>query len=83
LAGQLQEGGGRQLKQVSVKSAFDSPDVLQECMADLRGMVAEYGSGAACAVVPKTSVAYPQVSAFQGWTHLLRQARGILVCLAV
>ena len=63
LAGKSQEGGSRQLKQVSVMAAFDSPDVLQECTSSLRDMVAEYGSDAACAVVPKASIAYPQVSA--------------------
>ena len=62
-AGHSQDSGGRQLKQVSVKSAFDSPDVLQECTADLRRMASEYGSDAACAVVPKAAVAYPQVRA--------------------
>ena len=46
-----------------MKSAFDSPDVLQECTADLRRMASEYGSDAACAVVPKAAVAYPQVRA--------------------
>ena len=60
VAGQAQDGGGRQLKQVTVKSAFDSPDTLQECTADLRRMAGEFSSNAACAVVPKAAVAYPQ-----------------------
>ena len=57
----VKPGAGEQMTQIAITAAFDSPDTLQRCLADVRAMAAERGSTAACAVVPKSCIAYPQV----------------------
>lgn len=46
---------------VTVSKAFDSPDLLHNCLSFLRDYAAEKAALAACAVVPLKGVAYPQV----------------------
>ena len=58
-AGKAQEGGA-ELLQVRIMTAFDSPDMLQNCLTYLREYVEEQGALAACAVIPQNGVAFPQ-----------------------
>ena len=46
---------------VQISTAFHSPDLLQNCLAFLRQYATDMGAHAACAVVPKQDIAYPQV----------------------
>ena len=48
--------------QVQISTAFESPDMLQNCLAFLRQYATDMGAHAACAVVPKQAIAYPQVT---------------------
>ena len=48
--------------QVQISTAFESPDLLQNCLSFLRQYATDMGAHAACAVVPKKAIAYPQVS---------------------
>ena len=50
--------------QVQISTAFESPDVLQNCLSFLRQYATDMGAHAACAVVPKKAIAYPQVSLY-------------------
>lgn len=63
------KAGGKeeQMTQVSISSAFDSPQVLEECLAFLRQTAQEQGFTAACAVAVQSQVAYPQVWKRTGW----------------
>ncbi|KAK9822558.1 hypothetical protein WJX74_004606 [Apatococcus lobatus] len=61
--------GGADLLQVRIKTAFDSPDMLQNCLTYLREYVEEQGALAACAVIPQNSVAFPQVWKQPGWPY--------------
>lgn len=47
--------------QVRVAAAFDSPDTLQSATAFLREYAADTDAHAACAVVPRSCIAFPQV----------------------
>lgn len=49
------------MSQVKTKEAFQSPDMLQNCLGFLRQYASEKGARAACAVVPLSDIAYPQV----------------------
>ena len=60
-AGKKAASGQEQMGQVQITTAFQSPDLLQSCLAFLRQYATDTGSHAACAVVPKQSIAYPQV----------------------
>ncbi len=60
-AGKKAASGQEQMGQVQISTAFQSPDLLQSCLAFLRQYATDTGSHAACAVVPKQSIAYPQV----------------------
>ena len=60
-AGKKASSGQEQMGQVQISTAFQSPDLLQSCLAFLRQYATDTGSHAACAVVPKQSIAYPQV----------------------
>lgn len=46
--------------QVRIAAAFDSPDTLQSALAFLREYAADTGAHAACAVVPRSHIAFPQ-----------------------
>ena len=46
--------------QVKIAAAFDSPDTLQSALAFLREYAADTGAHAACAVVPRSHIAFPQ-----------------------
>ena len=59
--GKKPPNGEMQLGQVQISTAFQSPDLLQNCLAFLRQYAVDTASHAACAVVPKDSIAYPQV----------------------
>ena len=48
--------------QVQISTAFESPDLLQNCLSFLRQYAKDMGAHAACAVVPKKAIAYPQVT---------------------
>ena len=48
--------------QVQISTAFESPDLLQNCLSFLRQYATDMGAHAACAVVPKKAIAYPQVT---------------------
>lgn len=50
---------------VQVTKAFESPETLQQCTQFLRQYAEDSDAHAACAVIPKGSVAFPQVSALQ------------------
>lgn len=54
-------GAAEQLTQIDMSAAFDSPDMLQRCVSEVREMAAERSSTAACALVPKSCIKYPQV----------------------
>lgn len=60
-AGKKAGSGQEQMGQVQISTAFQSPDLLQSCLAFLRQYATDTESHAACAVVPKQSIAYPQV----------------------
>ncbi len=60
-AGKKAASGQEQMGQVQISTAFQSPDLLQSCLAFLRQYATDTGSHAACAVVPKQCIAYPQV----------------------
>ena len=49
------------MSQVKISQAFNSPDLLHNCLSFLRDYAAEKAALAACAVVPLSAVAYPQV----------------------
>jgi hypothetical protein len=53
--------------QVAIEKAFVSPELLESCTEFLRKYAADSKSHAACAVVNKTAVAYPQVWKKGGW----------------
>lgn len=57
---------------VAVDKAFESPDTLSSCVSFLRQHALDTSSVAACLVVPKQSIAFPQVWKGQGsrkWKH--------------
>ena len=61
LPGKL-DGEGKEVQgRVSVKNAFDSPDVLQNCVTFLRKFVGDTHAAAACVIVPRRSISFPQV----------------------
>ena len=59
--GKVADNGQEQMGQVQISEAFQSPDLLQNCLGFLRKYASDMGAHAACAVVPKQAVAYPQV----------------------
>lgn len=73
-AGKKAASGQEQMGQVQISTAFQSPDLLQSCLAFLRQYATDTGSHAACAVVPKQSIAYPQVLLRNLSVRLLEQA---------
>lgn len=79
LPGKKAASGQEQMGQVQISTAFQSPDLLQSCLAFLRQYATDTGSHAACAVVPKQSIAYPQVWKMKGWPHQIND--GIFVQL--
>lgn len=60
-AGRRGADEAEQWGQVRVAAAFDSPDTLQSATAFLREYGADTDAHAACAVVPRSCIAYPQV----------------------
>uniref|UniRef100_A0A0D6R910 Uncharacterized protein n=1 Tax=Araucaria cunninghamii TaxID=56994 RepID=A0A0D6R910_ARACU len=57
---------------VNVDKAFESPDTLRSCVSFLRQHVVDTSSRAACLVVPKKLISFPQVWKGQGirkWKH--------------
>jgi len=54
------EGAVEQWGQVRVAAAFESPDTLQSALAFLREYAADTGAHAACAVVRRRDIAFPQ-----------------------
>eukprot|EP00252_Welwitschia_mirabilis_P014260 TRINITY_DN3136_c0_g1_i1.p1 TRINITY_DN3136_c0_g1~~TRINITY_DN3136_c0_g1_i1.p1 ORF type:complete len:332 (-),score=77.90 TRINITY_DN3136_c0_g1_i1:156-1151(-) len=57
---------------VNVEKAFESPDTLNSCVAFLRQHAVQTSSKAACLVVPKRIISFPQVWKGQGsrkWRH--------------
>lgn len=48
------------MSQVQIKEAFQSPEVLQNCLSFLREYAVDKSARAACAVVPLQAIAYPQ-----------------------
>jgi len=54
------EGAVEQWGQVRVAAAFESPDTLQSALAFLREYAADTGAHAACAVVRRGDIAFPQ-----------------------
>lgn len=57
---------------VAVDKAFESPDTLSSCIAFLRQHAVDTSAVAACLVVSKSSIAFPQVWKGQGsrkWKH--------------
>ena len=61
VAGRRGSDGVEQWGQVRVAAAFDSPDTLQSATAFLREYAADTDAHAACAVVPRGCIAFPQV----------------------
>lgn len=59
--GKLAANGQEQMGQVQISTAFNSPDLLQNCLVFLRQYASDMGAHAACATVPKQDIAYPQV----------------------
>lgn len=60
------------LSNVAVEKAFESPDTLNSCAAFLRQYIVDSSSTAACLIVAKKSIAFPQVWKGTGtrkWTH--------------
>lgn len=62
LTGKKGPDGQTQMGQVQISTAFESPDLLQNCLSFLRQYATDMGAHAACAVVPKKAIAYPQVT---------------------
>lgn len=60
-AGKVAASGQEQMGQVQITEAFQNPDLLQNCLGFLRKYASDMGAHAACAVVPKQAIAYPQV----------------------
>lgn len=57
---------------VAVEKAFESPDTLNSCAGFLRQYVVESSATAACLIVAKKSIAFPQVwkgSGSRKWVH--------------
>jgi len=57
---------------VAVEKAFESPDTLNSCASFLRQYIVDSSSSAACLVVAKKSIAFPQVwkgSGTRKWKH--------------
>lgn len=57
---------------VNVEKAFESPDTLTSCVSFLRQHAVDTSSKAACLVVPKKVISFPQVWKGQGirkWKH--------------
>lgn len=79
LPGKKAPNGQEQMGQVQISTAFQSPDLLQNCLSFLRQYATDTGSHAACAVVPKQSIAYPQVWKMKGWPHEINE--GIFIQL--
>ena len=50
---------------VQVTKAFESPEALQQCTQFLRQYAEDSDAHAACGVIPKGSIAFPQVTALQ------------------
>ena len=73
-AGKKAASGQEQMGQVQISTAFQSPDLLQSCLAFLRQYATDTGSHAACAVVPKQSIAYPQVLIRTLSVHMLEKS---------
>lgn len=61
VTGKLAANGQEQMGQVQISTAFNSPDLLQNCLVFLRQYASDMGAHAACAIVPKQDIAYPQV----------------------
>mmetsp|Transcript_13705 Transcript_13705/g.41399 ORF Transcript_13705/g.41399 Transcript_13705/m.41399 type:complete len:304 (-) Transcript_13705:2114-3025(-) len=76
----VQRGDEEQMTQVAITHAFDSPEVLQECLQFLRQTATQQGSTAACAVIVQSKVAYPQVFKRPDWP-LGRSEDGIFIQL--
>jgi len=58
--------------EVSIKQAFDSPDMLSNCVEFIRKYADDTGSHAAAVVVPRSAISYPQVWKGLGakqWKH--------------
>ncbi|KAL3150475.1 hypothetical protein ABBQ32_000299 [Trebouxia sp. C0010 RCD-2024] len=79
LPGKQTSDGQTQMGQVQISTAFESPDLLQNCLSFLRQYATDMGAHAACAVVPKKAIAYPQVWKMKGWPHQISD--GIFVQL--
>eukprot|EP00897_Mesotaenium_endlicherianum_P009467 jgi/Mesen1/8549/ME000484S07937 len=47
--------------QVNIREAFDSPDTLQNCISFLRQQAIEFDAIAACLIVQRSAIAFPQV----------------------
>ena len=58
------------MSQVKVKEAFQSPEMLQNCLGFLRQYASEKSALAACAIVPLQDVKYPQVGLLPIACHL-------------
>lgn len=60
------------LPNVAIEKAFESPDTLNSCASFLRQYVVDTSSTAACLIVSKKSIAFPQVwkgSGSRKWKH--------------
>ena len=58
--------------EVSIRQAFDSPDMLSNCVEFIRKYADDTGSHAAAVVVPRAAISYPQVWKGLGakqWKH--------------
>lgn len=61
-AGTVGPDGKEKLGRVSLSAAFESPETRAQAQAFLQQYASDSHAHAACAVVPKASVAYPQVN---------------------
>lgn len=66
-------------RNIQAAVAFESPDTFSEFVSYLRGVSKKLAASAACAVIPKAAVSYPQVWKKPTWA--LGQADGVFVQL--
>eukprot|EP00884_Botryococcus_braunii_P016906 jgi/Botrbrau1/389/Bobra.110_2s0044.1 len=74
LQGQRGEDGSDQYGEVSIKEAFVTPETLQQCVEFLRQYGEDTHAHAACVIVAKQDISYPQVWKRKGFVKHIGNA---------
>jgi len=67
MPGRKDQDGDHIQGQVTVQQAFESPDTLEDCCQFLRKYAQDTACHATCLVVPRSTIAFPQVWKKSGW----------------